>query len=157
MISRFSTARIHSPVSHHRTLPLCRRPFGPIIRTATTHINVNEPPATVQSKSINISDACAAKLKDLCSGDEFLRVIVDNGGCSGFQYKFELDRTVNEDDVTFGANDHRVVVDSISLNYCDGATLDYHSELIKAGFRITSNPKAEQGCSCGVSFALKMD
>lgn len=109
---------------------------------------------------INLSDACIKRLTDITNieKDKFLRVIVDGGGCSGFQYKFELDNKINDDDIVFGPSAaSRVVVDSVSMEYCAGATIDYHTELIKSGFRIMDNPKAEQGCSCGASFALKMD
>lgn len=100
------------------------------------------------------------KLNEICSdgAKNFLRVTVDGGGCSGFQYKFELDTKLNEDDISIGDGvQAKVVIDSVSLEYCAGATLDYQMELIKSGFRIISNPKAEQGCSCGASFALKID
>lgn len=109
---------------------------------------------------INLSDACIKRLTEItkAENDKFLRVIVDGGGCSGFQYKFELDNQIKDDDLVFGpSNDIRVVVDAISMEYCAGATIDYQTELIKSGFRIMDNPKAEQGCSCGASFALKMD
>lgn len=109
---------------------------------------------------INLSDACIKRLTEITKleRDKFLRVIVDGGGCSGFQYKFELDNKINDDDIVFGSStDSRVVVDSVSMEYCAGATIDYQTELIKSGFRIVDNPKAEQGCSCGASFALKMD
>lgn len=115
-------------------------------------------PAKDSNTKLILSESCAKKLNDICSNDEknFLRVTVDGGGCSGFQYKFELDTKLNDDDISIGTNG-QVVIDSVSLEYCAGSTLDYQMELIKSGFRIVNNPKAEQGCSCGASFALKIN
>lgn len=114
--------------------------------------------AKESSTALILSETCVKKLNEICTnGDEnYLRITVDGGGCSGFQYKFELDNKLNEDDVLIG-DAKKVVIDTVSLEYCAGSTLDYQMELIKAGFRIISNPKAEQGCSCGASFALKID
>lgn len=100
------------------------------------------------------------KLKEISEREskKYLRISVDGGGCSGFQYVFDLDDKVNADDIVIGEDGQgQVVIDNVSLEYCGGSTVDYHTELIRSGFRIVGNPKAEQGCSCGASFAIKLD
>lgn len=79
-----------------------------------------------------------------------LRIIVQSGGCSGFEYLFELDSTINDDDLVF---EDRVVIDETSLNILDGSELDYVEELIGSDFKI-NNPNAVSGCGCGQSFAM---
>lgn len=132
-----------------------------IIRYLGTKGVVNEATNKAEESSeigtVTISESCKKRLKDILKDDSFLRVSVEGGGCSGFQYKFDIDTKLNDDDVTFGDKGAQVVVDTVSLEYCSGATVDFHSELIRSGFRIIQNPKAEQGCSCGASFALKLD
>lgn len=116
--------------------------------------------ATKTKPTLNLSDSCAEKLKEISEREskKYLRISVDGGGCSGFQYQFDLDDKVNADDIVIGENDNgQVVIDAVSLEYCAGSTVDYHTELIKSGFRIVGNPKAEQGCSCGASFSIKLD
>lgn len=104
-----------------------------------------------------VSDSCVKRLTDICQDGHFLRITVEGGGCSGFQYKFDLDNKINPDDLEFGEGNAKVVIDNVSLEYCNGATVDYHTELIRSGFRMLANPLAEQGCSCGASFAIKLD
>ncbi|XP_044251520.2 iron-sulfur cluster assembly 2 homolog, mitochondrial isoform X2 [Drosophila takahashii] len=106
--------------------------------------------------SVQVSESCLKRLREICVDGSFLRVTVEGGGCSGFQYKFDLDKQLNEDDRQFGDGAAKVVIDTVSLEYCSGATVDYHSELIRAGFRMVANPLAEQGCSCGSSFSIKL-
>uniref|UniRef100_A0A1A9VFN5 Iron-sulfur cluster assembly 2 homolog, mitochondrial n=1 Tax=Glossina austeni TaxID=7395 RepID=A0A1A9VFN5_GLOAU len=113
--------------------------------------------AAVIEQKLDVSDSCKKRLREICTDKNFLRITVEGGGCSGFQYKFDLDTKRNEDDLEFGEEKAKVVIDTVSLEYCAGAMVDYHEELIRSGFRIISNPLAEQGCSCGASFALKMD
>ncbi|VDN18956.1 unnamed protein product [Gongylonema pulchrum] len=102
---------------------------------------------------LKITDHCVQRLKEVANSDEFLRILVDSGGCSGFEYKMSLDTKVTDDDIIF------LVCSRFqkSLELLKGATVDYAEELMRASFRIVSNPIAEKGCSCGSSFAIKMD
>jgi iron-sulfur cluster assembly 2 len=106
---------------------------------------------------LKLSDSCVRRLQEICKDGSFLRVVVEGGGCSGFQYKLEIDQNLNTDDLQFGPEGAKVVIDETSIEYVDGSTVDYHEELIRAGFRIINNPKAEGGCSCGASFNIKLD
>lgn len=128
---------------------------------SSLHRNLStEPIETAKSQpTIQLSDTCLRKLAEITGSEagKHLRISVDGGGCSGFQYKFELDDKFGADDVLFGNDKAKLVIDTVSLEYCDGSTIDYHAELIRSGFRVIGNPKAEQGCSCGASFALKLD
>lgn len=83
-----------------------------------------------------------------------LRVAVDGGGCSGFQYRFELSDTAPEDRV-FEHDGARVAVDPVSFGFLKGATVDYSEELIRASFVVKSNPQSASNCGCGSSFSAK--
>eukprot|EP00959_Pyramimonas_sp_CCMP1952_P006207 129862-Pyramimonas_sp.AAC.1 len=84
-----------------------------------------------------------------------LRVAVDAGGCSGFQYSFELDTKVNADDKVYERDGVAIIVDDVSLSFVRGSTIDYTEEMIRASFQVVDNPNAESGCGCGASFAAK--
>jgi len=106
-----------------------------------------------------MTDGCVKRLKDLYSNEpsRLLRISVEGGGCSGFQYLFSLDTKLEEEDCIIEKNDVKIVVDRQSLEFLEGATVDFQSELIRSSFRILQNPKADSGCSCGASFSLKVD
>ncbi len=82
-----------------------------------------------------------------------LRVAVDAGGCSGFQYRFALEDTAQEADLVIDAGAARVFVDQVSLDLLAGSELDWNEALIGAHFTV-KNPQAVSGCGCGASFAV---
>ncbi|NWW50399.1 ISCA2 protein, partial [Pedionomus torquatus] len=105
-----------------------------------------------------LSENCVKRLLEITEGSEFLRLQVEGGGCSGFQYKFSLDTVINADDrqgVVFEQGGARVVVDVDSLAFVKGSMVDFSQELIRSSFQVVSNPQAEKGCSCGTSFSVK--
>ncbi|XP_003383760.1 PREDICTED: iron-sulfur cluster assembly 2 homolog, mitochondrial-like [Amphimedon queenslandica] len=105
---------------------------------------------------LSLSDSCVKRLLTVSeTPDTMLRVMVEGGGCSGFQYKFSFDTTVNKDDKIFEREGARVVIDELSLSFLSGSTIDYHQEMIRSSFRVIGNPQMEMGCSCGASFSLK--
>uniref|UniRef100_A0A670IKX8 Iron-sulfur cluster assembly 2 homolog, mitochondrial n=1 Tax=Podarcis muralis TaxID=64176 RepID=A0A670IKX8_PODMU len=105
---------------------------------------------------IYLSENCVKRLLEIAEASEFLRLQVEGGGCSGFQYKFSLDTVVNSDDRIFEQGGARVVVDLDSLSFVKGAMVDFNQELIRSSFQVVNNPQAEQGCSCGSSFSIKL-
>jgi len=82
-----------------------------------------------------------------------LRVYVTGGGCSGFQYGFSFDKTVDEDDTCIKKQGANLVIDSLSLQYLQGSTVDYVEDLTGSKF-IISNPNATTTCGCGESFSI---
>ncbi|MEM6480329.1 MAG: iron-sulfur cluster assembly accessory protein [Pseudomonadota bacterium] len=94
------------------------------------------------------------RLSEIGAGDQgqVLRVAVEGGGCSGFQYEIKLD-TPAEDDLVLKGDGEAVVVDAVSLPFLAGATIDFTEELIGAKFTI-DNPNASSSCGCGTSFSI---
>jgi len=83
----------------------------------------------------------------------FLRTFVQGGGCSGFSYGFTLDEVKNEDDFEVPLSNFKVVIDAMSMQYLQGATIDYKEELMGSSF-VIQNPNAQSTCGCGSSFSL---
>ena len=95
-----------------------------------------------------------AKLKQIEGNDALmLRVSVSGGGCSGFQYGFTLEGSLNDDDRVFESAGIRVVVDEISLDLLNGSRVNFVDDLIGSFFSI-DNPNATSSCGCGTSFSI---
>jgi iron-sulfur cluster insertion protein len=107
--------------------------------------------------SITFTSLAATKLKEILAEENNpntkLRVFVQGGGCSGFQYGFTLDDVTNEDDFVTEQDGVSVLVDSMSAQYLIGASVDYIDDLTGAMFKIT-NPSAVSTCGCGSSFSV---
>jgi iron-sulfur cluster assembly accessory protein len=105
---------------------------------------------------IRLSERAARRVAEILKSeraDAALRVSVEGGGCSGFQYKFEIDSTVNADDLSLGPDDGRVLIDSMSQPFLAGAEIDFVDDLMGQSFRI-ANPNATSSCGCGTSFSI---
>ncbi|ALG91860.1 MAG: iron-sulfur cluster assembly accessory protein [Confluentimicrobium sp.] len=101
-----------------------------------------------------VTERAFARLAEIGAGDQgkALRVAVEGGGCSGFQYEIKLDDVAADDLVLEGAG-QKVVVDTVSLPFLTNATIDFSEELIGARF-VIENPNATSACGCGTSFSI---
>jgi len=106
---------------------------------------------------ITITDVAKSKIIDLLREENnpniSLRTFVVGGGCSGFNYGFTMDEVKNEDDFEFPLDEFRVLVDAMSMQYLQGATIDYQEKLMSKEF-VFINPNAKQTCGCGSSFTV---
>ena len=106
---------------------------------------------------MTLESGAVDKLREILSEENNpnikLRVFVQGGGCSGFSYGFTLDEMQNEDDFDFAYEDVRVLVDSMSMQYLQGSSIDYKEDLMGASF-VINNPQAQTTCGCGSSFSV---
>ena len=113
--------------------------------------------ATEMPDPILFTDSAASKVAELIAEegnpDLKLRVFVQGGGCSGFQYGFTFDEAVNEDDTQMVKNGVTLLIDAMSLQYLAGAEIDYKDGLEGAQF-VIKNPNATTTCGCGSSFSV---
>ena len=106
---------------------------------------------------ITITESAKAKILDLLAEegnpDLKLRTFVQGGGCSGFSYGFTFDEIMNEDDFEMPLGDSKVLIDAMSMQYLQGASIDYTENLQGSEFKII-NPNAQSTCGCGSSFSV---
>jgi iron-sulfur cluster assembly accessory protein len=111
----------------------------------------------LERPQVALTDRAAKRVARIISKEPegtVLRISVAGGGCSGFQYEYNLvQETPNEDDVVLEKNGATVLIDSLSLEFMGGAEIDYVDDLIGQAFQI-KNPNAVASCGCGTSFAV---
>jgi iron-sulfur cluster assembly accessory protein len=110
----------------------------------------------MMTANVTVSARAARRIGEILkveAAGAMLRVSVEGGGCSGFQYKFDIDRTRADDDIVIAQDGATVLIDPVSLNYMGGAEIDFVDDLIGASFRI-NNPNATASCGCGTSFTV---
>jgi iron-sulfur cluster assembly accessory protein len=110
----------------------------------------------VPATGVSVTERAAQRIGEILRGEPsgtMLRVSVEGGGCSGFQYKFDTERSKADDDMVIEKAGATVLIDPVSLNYMAGAEIDFVDDLIGSSFKI-NNPQATASCGCGTSFAL---
>ena len=106
--------------------------------------------------TVSVTAAAAKRIGEIAMAEgqsTYLRISVEGGGCSGFQYKFDFVPGAEPDDLVIVRDGARVLIDPVSLEYMAGSQVDFVDDLIGASFKI-SNPNATSGCGCGTSFSL---
>jgi iron-sulfur cluster assembly accessory protein len=106
--------------------------------------------------NVTVSERAARRIGDILKAEpagSMLRVSVEGGGCSGFQYKFGVETAKADDDIVIAREGAVVLIDPVSVNYMAGSEIDFVDDLIGASFKV-KNPKAKASCGCGTSFAL---
>ena len=105
---------------------------------------------------ITVSERAARRIGEILKAEPagtMLRVSVEGGGCSGFQYKFGVEQAKADDDLVIARAGATVLIDPVSQQYMAGSEIDFVDDLIGAAFKV-KNPKATASCGCGTSFAL---
>ena len=104
-----------------------------------------------------VTESAKTKISDLLAEEGnpnlFLRTFVQGGGCSGFSYGFTFDEIQNEDDFEMPLGQSKILIDAMSMQYLQGASIDYKEDLQGSEFKIT-NPNAQSTCGCGSSFSV---
>ncbi|KAM4625130.1 iron-sulfur cluster assembly 2 homolog, mitochondrial [Polymixia lowei] len=159
----FNLARATSLVNNiHVSQHLRRCPQSPHplytagLQRLSTSVQERPVVSSPSDDKVYLSESCVKRLGEIMEKGEYLRIHVEGGGCSGFQYKFSVDSNRNEDDRVFEQGGVGVIVDEESLEFVKGATLDFSKELIRSSFQVLKNPQADHGCSCGSSFSVKL-
>ncbi len=111
---------------------------------------------TATGQPVTVTERAIARIASVLSAEPagtVLRIGVDGGGCSGFQYTFDLVNDIADDDLVLGNREAIICIDPVSLRYMGGAVIDFEDSLIGQAFKI-DNPNAIAACGCGTSFTV---
>lgn len=111
---------------------------------------------TTTTLPVALTESAARRIVEIIAGEpkaKLLRLSVEGGGCSGFQYKFDLVGERASDDLVIERSGATLVIDPVSLNFLSGAEIDFVDDLMGAAFKI-NNPNATASCGCGTSFSI---
>ena len=106
--------------------------------------------------AISLTERAARRITEIMGGEpsgSMLRISVNGGGCSGFQYAFDIEQARQPDDIIVQRDGATVLVDQVSLPFLEGSTIDFVDDLIGQSFKI-QNPHATASCGCGTSFSI---
>ena len=123
---------------------------------SASHSSSSASTPVLSTEGVGVTESAVRRIAEILATEppqSVLRVSVEGGGCSGFQYKFDITREREADDVVIAGNGATVVIDPVSLEYMSGSHIDFVDDLIGASFKI-ENPHATASCGCGTSFAL---
>ncbi|MEL6297640.1 MAG: iron-sulfur cluster insertion protein ErpA [Pseudomonadota bacterium] len=110
----------------------------------------------MSEQPVTVTDSAAKRIAEIIASEadpKVLRLSVEGGGCTGFQYKFDLVQTREDDDFVIEKGGATVVIDQVSLPFVAGSEIDFVEELIGAAFKV-NNPNATAACGCGTSFSV---
>ncbi len=123
---------------------------------SASHSSSSASTPVLSTEGVGVTESAVRRIAEILATEppqSVLRVSVEGGGCSGFQYKFDITREREADDIVIAGNGATVVIDPVSLEYMSGSHIDFVDDLIGASFKI-ENPHATASCGCGTSFAL---
>ena len=119
-------------------------------------MTASETAGATSEGPVTMTERAARRIAKVLGGEPagtFLRISVEGGGCSGFQYKFDFDTGREDDDFVLTRDDAVVAIDSTSLQFMEGAEIDFVDDLIGQSFQV-NNPNATAACGCGTSFSI---
>jgi iron-sulfur cluster assembly accessory protein len=122
----------------------------------TSVLPIERSPEDKMTATVTVSERAARRIGEILKGEPpgtMLRVSVEGGGCSGFQYKFDMEKSRADDDIVIARDNATVLIDPVSINYMAGSEIDFVDDLIGASFKVV-NPNATASCGCGTSFSL---